>query len=99
MVKINDLPVFDMAEQLKTEEEILIYLQLVMEENAPDEWANALGIVARARGMTQMAKETGIERSVLFSRREKTSPKAMHDAMVAVMQSMKAPIHTATEAH
>lgn len=97
-IKLNELKRFDMAQSLRNEEDIMIYLQIVMEENNPDEWANALDVVARARGMAQLAKETGIERSVLFSHPEKINPKAMRDAMVAVMQSLKAQT-TAAEAH
>lgn len=33
MVKVADLPSFDMAESLKTEEDIVMYLNIVLEEN------------------------------------------------------------------
>ena len=60
MVKVADLPSFDMAESLKTEEDIVMYLNIVLEENDPAELAHALGVIAKARGMTQIAKEAGI---------------------------------------
>ncbi len=66
MVKVADLPSFDMAESLKTEEDIVMYLNMVLEENDPAELAHALGVIAKARGMTQIAKEAGIGREALL---------------------------------
>jgi probable addiction module antidote protein len=66
MVKISELPSFDMAEQLRNEEDIQIYLNLVLEENDPAELAHALGVIAKARGMTQIAKDAGIGRESLY---------------------------------
>ena len=37
MVKIADLPSFDMAEELRTEEDMTVYLNLVLEEDDPAE--------------------------------------------------------------
>jgi probable addiction module antidote protein len=59
---------YDSAEHLKSEEDIVAYLQACFEE-APDDApfiAKALGIVARARGMTQLAKDTGMGRESLY---------------------------------
>lgn len=66
MVKIADLPSFDMAEELRTEEDVTVYLNLVLEEDDPAELAHALGVIARARGMTQIAKDAGITREALY---------------------------------
>lgn len=66
MTKIADLPTFDMAEYLKTDEEVAAYLSLVLEENDPQELAHALGTVARARGMSEIAKASGITREALY---------------------------------
>jgi len=57
---------FDMAEELKTDEDIAIYLTLVLEENDPAELAHALGVIARARGMTEVAKASGLTREALY---------------------------------
>ncbi|OGB69774.1 MAG: putative addiction module antidote protein [Burkholderiales bacterium RIFOXYC12_FULL_65_23] len=65
-VKAADLPDFDMAEQLRTDEDIAIYLSLVLEEDDPGELAHALGVVARARGMTQIAQASGLTREALY---------------------------------
>ena len=57
--KIADLPEFDITEHLNSDEDIAAYLTMVIEENNPSELAHALGVVARARGMTEIAKASG----------------------------------------
>ncbi len=59
-IKISDLPEFDAAEYLNSEEDIAAYLTTVIEENDPALLAAALGDIARARGMSQVAKDAGI---------------------------------------
>lgn len=61
-----ELKPFDMAEMLKTEEDIQNYINLVIEEGDPSELAHALGVIAKARGMTQIAKDAGIGRESLY---------------------------------
>ena len=59
---------WDSAEHLKTEEDMQGYLQACIEE-APNDAAfiaKALGTIARARGMTQLSKETGLGRESLY---------------------------------
>jgi probable addiction module antidote protein len=65
-IKISELPVFDMAEHLTDEVAIAEYLTLVMEDNDPAYLAYALGTVARSRGMTEIAKASGIARESLY---------------------------------
>lgn len=65
-IKITDLPEFDMAEHLPDEQAIAEYLTVVLEENDPAALADALGTVARARGMTEIAKASGITREALY---------------------------------
>ena len=65
-IKISDLPEFDAAEYLNSEEDIAAYLTTVIEENDPALLAAALGDIARARGMSQVAKDAGIAREALY---------------------------------
>ncbi|MDR2874362.1 MAG: putative addiction module antidote protein [Methylobacillus sp.] len=65
-IKISELREFDVAEHLDSEEAIAEYLTIVLEENDPAALADALGDVARARGMTQMARDTGLSRESLY---------------------------------
>jgi probable addiction module antidote protein len=50
-INAADLPEFDLAEMLKTEQDIATYLTLVIEEGDVSELSHALGIAARARDM------------------------------------------------
>ncbi len=63
-----ELKKWDSAEHLQTEEDIALYLQACFEEAGDDAAyiAKALGVVARARGMTQLAKDTGLGRESLY---------------------------------
>jgi len=65
-IQVADLPEFDLAEQLKTEEDIAAYLTMVIDEGDMAELAHALGVAARARGMSDVAKASGITREALY---------------------------------
>ena len=65
MSKIKTRP-FDMANYLTSEEDIAEYLRQVLEDGDPTELAAALGDIARTRGMTQLAKDTGLSRESLY---------------------------------
>ena len=64
--KVSDLPEFDITEHLDSEQAIAEYITIVLEENDPAALADALGSVARARGMTDIAKASGITREALY---------------------------------
>ena len=66
MVKASTLPDFDMAQYLKSDADVAEYLSQVMEEGDPGELAAALGHIAKARGMTEIAKSSGIKREALY---------------------------------
>ena len=66
MTKITNLPTFDMVEHLTTEDDVAAYLSLVLEEDDPAELAHVLGIIARARGMTEIANASGLTREALY---------------------------------
>jgi probable addiction module antidote protein len=75
-IRIAELPEFDLAEQLKNEEDIAAYLAMVIEEGDTSELAHALGMAARARGMSEIAKTCGITREALYrALRPGTSPR------------------------
>ena len=66
-IKIADLPEFDLAEYLKTDEDIAQYLTIVLEDNDSAELTHALGVIARARGMTEVARASGLTREALYT--------------------------------
>lgn len=59
---------YDVAEHLRTEEEMLLYIEAAFEEAGDDASfiAKALGDVARARGMTKVARDAGLSRESLY---------------------------------
>jgi probable addiction module antidote protein len=65
-IKIADLPEFDITEHLDSDEAIAEYLTVVLEDNDPALLAAALGDIARARGMTEIAKASGLTREALY---------------------------------
>ena len=57
---------YDTAEHLKTEEDIAFYIEAVLEDGDPMLVRETIGVVARARAMTQVARELGLPRDALF---------------------------------
>ncbi|MGL4858139.1 MAG: addiction module antidote protein [Enterobacteriaceae bacterium] len=65
-IKVTELSEFDVTEYLTNDEEMAAYLTAILEENDPALLATALGDIARARGMSQVAKDSGITREALY---------------------------------
>jgi len=57
---------YDTARYLDSEEMISEYLAACLEDPNPDVFLAALGNVAKARGMAQLAKDTGLSRESLY---------------------------------
>ena len=75
-IKISELPDFDMAQYLKSEEDIAAYLSMVIADGDTSELAYALGVAAKARGMSEVAKKAGITREALYrALRSNASPR------------------------
>ena len=65
-LNVADLPDFDAAPYLDGEVAIAAYLTDILEANDASLLAAALGDIARARGMTEIAKSAGITREALY---------------------------------
>lgn len=57
---------FDPANYLNSEEAITAYMMEALDSNDTGFIADALGVVARARGMTQVARDAGLSRESLY---------------------------------
>lgn len=57
---------WDVVEHLKTEEDMVLYFEACLEEGDPALITAALGDIARAKGMSQLARDTGISREGLY---------------------------------
>jgi len=56
---------WDSASHLRSDEEIAAYIEAALEEGDTAFIAYALGVVARAKGMTQVAQDAGLSRESL----------------------------------
>ena len=57
---------FDIAELLESESGIQSFLEEVAQSGNADDFVHALGIAARAKGMTEVAKQAGVTRASLY---------------------------------
>jgi probable addiction module antidote protein len=65
MAKTKTRP-YDAAEYLETAEDMAAYLEAALEDGEPSLIVEALGTIARARGMSQIARDTGLGRESLY---------------------------------
>jgi probable addiction module antidote protein len=57
---------WDSAELLDSREAIAAYIEAAFEDGDPSLITHALGVVARAKGMSQLAREAGVTREALY---------------------------------
>ena len=57
---------YDVGEYLETEEDMAAYIQAAFEDGDPAVVIQALGNIARARGMSEIARKTGLRRESLY---------------------------------
>jgi probable addiction module antidote protein len=65
MPKTKTIP-WDSAKHLKTDDDVAHYLEAVFEDGDPALIAHALGVVARAKGMSKIARAAGLGRESLY---------------------------------
>jgi probable addiction module antidote protein len=87
---------FDPAECLGSDEAIAIFMEEVFKTEDAGYIAHALGVVARAKGMTQIAKETGLSREQLYRSFSKDGNPTLKTT-IAVMKALG--IELAAKAH
>ena len=63
---MKKLVVFDAADDLDNEDVIAEYLNVALASEQPDLFLQAIADVAKARGMAQLAKDTGLGRESLY---------------------------------
>lgn len=78
---------FDMATVLDSDESISEYLSQVLSEGDSDELIRAVGYVAKSRGMSQIAKDSGLGRESLY-KAFATGAKPRFDTVLKVMQAL-----------
>ncbi len=78
--------IFDPAKYLDTPEAIAVFLEDIFESESPELIADALGIVARAKGMSAVASKAGLSRESLY----KALSKEGNPEFATILKVMKA---------
>lgn len=88
MIKISK---FDVTEHLDNEEVIVEYLAAALDDPNPDVFIAALADVAKARGITQLAKDTGLGRESLYKTLSPGS-KPRFETIVKIARALNVPL-------
>jgi len=83
---------FDITEYLDSDEAIAEYLNQVLEEGDTDELIAAIGHVAKAKGMSQIAQASGLGRESLYKVFSKGA-KPRFDTVMKVMAAIGVKLH------
>ena len=94
MKKIETAP-FDAADYLDDEETIAEYLTAALEDPNPDLFLVAVRDVARARGMAQLARDTGLGRESLYKALA-PGAKPRYDTVLKVLRALGVKLHVET---
>jgi probable addiction module antidote protein len=65
-LKITDFTVFDAVDYLKTDKDMADYLNAVLEDGDPALFVAAIGDIAKAKGMMEISKKSGVTREALY---------------------------------
>ncbi len=83
---------FDAAEYLDSEEVIAEYLNAALEDENPDVFLTAIGDIAKARGMAQLAKDTGLGRESLY-KAIAPGAKPRYDTVLKLVRALGVDLH------
>lgn len=78
---------WDAADVLNTPADIAAYLDSYLEDGTPEELLGALRTIARARGMAELARQTGVSREALYRALSETGNPTL-DTLVRVMKAL-----------
>lgn len=90
----SELIEFDMAEYLDSDEAVAEYLNQVLADGDNEEFIRAIGYIAKAKGMSQIAKESGLGRESLY-KAFRPSAKPRFETVMQVMKALN--LHFKTE--
>lgn len=87
MNHVDKFASFDAVDYLDDEETIAQYITAALEDSNPDEFLAAVRDVARARGMAQLARDTGLGRQSLYKALT-PGAKPRHDTMLKLLHAL-----------
>lgn len=85
--KLSKLKEWDIQDSLNTPEDVALYLEAVFEDGEPQLITAALGDIARSKGMSQLARETGLTREALYKALS-TDGDPKFSTLIAVMKAL-----------
>ena len=91
---ITKTKTFDAAEFLEDEETIVEYLNIALEDPNPEMLLLAVRNITRARGMTQLARDTGLGRESLYKALSEGA-KPRYDTILKVVRALGVKLHAA----
>lgn len=94
MTKHKAVRAFDAADYLDSDTVVAEYLNAALEDDNPDVLLQAIADVAKARGMTQLAKETGLGRESLYKALA-PGAKPRYDTVLRLMRALGVELHAA----
>lgn len=92
-VKVSELPEFDMAEHLKSPENIAAYLNQVIDEGEDAELVHALGVAARACGMNEVASAAGMTLDDLYKALSPDSSQPRFETVRRICKALGVDLH------
>lgn len=94
---MKKLATFDVVDYLDNEDVIAEYLSAALEDENPDVFLAAISDIAKARGMSQLAKDTGLGRESLYKALT-PGAKPRYDTILKLIRALGVELH-AVPAH
>lgn len=94
---MKDIAPFDVVDYLDNEQVIAEYINAALEDENPELLLQAIADVAKARGMTQLAKSTGLGRESLYKALA-PGAKPRYDTVLRLLRALGVELH-ATPLH
>jgi probable addiction module antidote protein len=90
---MKNIAVFDAADYLDNDILIAEYLNASLEDENPNVFLQAIADVAKARGMTKLAKDTGLGRESLYKALA-PGAKPRYDTIIKLVRALGVELHT-----
>ena len=86
IVEKEEVTEFDMSDYLDCDEAIAEYITQVLADGDTKEFLRAISYIARAKGMTEVSKETGLSRASLYKTLEENA-KPRFETVIKILKS------------
>ena len=90
---MKNITAFDAADYLDNDVVIAEYLNAALEDENPNVFLQAIADVAKARGMTKLAKDTGLGRESLYKALA-PGAKPRYDTVIKLIRALGVELHT-----